>query len=52
MKHGYIAIGLFTVSLGTSLSAAAMSEQAFQARAAEVFKPLMATYDVPAWPLA
>jgi beta-lactamase class C len=47
MKHGYIAIGLFTVSLGTSLSAAAMSEQAFQARAAEVFKPLMATYDVP-----
>lgn len=47
MNHGYIAIGLFTVSLAASLPAAAMSEQTFQARAAEVFEPLMAKYDVP-----
>lgn len=47
MNHGYIAIGLFTASLAASLPAVAMSEQAFQARAAEAFKPLMAKYDVP-----
>ncbi|TBU77969.1 class C beta-lactamase [Pseudomonas daroniae] len=47
MNHGYIAIGLFTASLAASLPAVAMSEQAFQTRAAEVFKPLMAKYDVP-----
>lgn len=47
MNHGYIAMGLFTASLALSLPAVAMSEQAFQARAAEVFKPLMAKYDVP-----
>ncbi|TBU74078.1 class C beta-lactamase [Phytopseudomonas daroniae] len=47
MNHGYIAIGLFTASLAASLPAVAMSEQAFQTRAVEVFKPLMAKYDVP-----
>ncbi|UCJ19174.1 beta-lactamase [Pseudomonas sp. MM211] len=47
MNQGYIAMGLFTASLALSLPAVAMSEQAFQGRAAEVFKPLMAKYDVP-----
>lgn len=47
MNHGYIALGLFTASLALSLPAVAVSERAFQTRAAEVFKPLMAKYDVP-----
>lgn len=40
-------LGLITLSLAAPLPAAAMSEQTFQARAAEVFTPLVAKYDIP-----